>query len=294
MNARRDDLPDGIVADSLDDTLDRSNGVVGSWARALNTRAKDPTGPAFTEFSESGPDVLTKIESLLDSAVGADPSLAGTLTALGGGFLAILNDPIAVATDEYQASAVKEAQASFVRDNADALMALDESIRAAKAKMRELSELLDRTSVGSNWPEPDKLLVEKSQVGNRTLRDIEDALQQAQDPEERARLKDLRSELTEWMAERDARIEAERPDVDELREHMSELWDRVLELRPIMRDAAASAGPRTETGRSEAGGPLRVLSTTHHRPDAVAHVISLHDLLLATRVELTSAMSPRE
>ncbi|HWP42566.1 MAG TPA: hypothetical protein VNO14_04980 [Blastocatellia bacterium] len=266
----------------------------GRWARLLGTRAKNEQAPELIPFTEEGPDALANVESLLESAVGGDPSLAGTLKGLGGGLLTVLSEPIAVITDEYQAGRVKELRAAFLRENADTLIALDESLRAAKARMRELSALLGNATVGSNWPEPDRILAEKMTVGDRVLRDINRALQETNDPQERARLEALRDEMTEWMAERDARIEAERPEVDELRERLSQLWDQLLNLRPIIREAATATGPKTEVGCPHPDAEMAVLTTTHHRPDAVAHVVSLRDLLLAARAGLTRAMSPEE
>ncbi len=288
------DLPQGLVAESLGNTIAMSGGRIGWWTRALETRAMDERAAEVIPFTDEGPDVLASVESLLESTVGGDASLTGTLKGLGGGLLTTLDEPIAVTVDEYQAGKIKEMQAAFLRENADALIALDESLRAAKARMRELSKLLDTATVGSDWPEPDRILAQKSTVGDRTLRNIEHALRVTDDPRERARLEALRDEMTQWMGERDARIEAERPEVDELRERLSRLWEQVLESKALMHDAEESGGPTTEVGRAHAGAAPTVVKTTHHRPQAVAHVVSLRDVLLASRMGLARAMTPEE
>jgi hypothetical protein len=285
------DLPQGLVAESLGNTVALSGGRIGRWSRALETRAMDEREPDFIPFTESGPDALETVESLLEAAVGGDPSLTGMLKGLGSGLLTMVEEPIAAITDDYQVGKIKELQAKFLRENGPTLLALDEALRNAKARMRELSELLNTTPV--DWVMPGHLLAEKSTVGNLTLSNIERALERTKDPQERARLESLRDEMTQWMAQRDARVEAERPEVDELRERLSELEQTIAELRSVMHQAATSAGPRTDTG-GQPGGPFAVVNTSHHRPDAVAHVVSLHDLLLGARAKLTQAITPWE
>lgn len=101
----------------------------------------------------------------------------------------------------------------------------------------------------------------------------------------------LGDELDQWLNDRDARIAREEPEVDTLRERLARVNRALDQQTPTLVDAGNSRGPSNMTGSRTPGGPAEVYETTHNRPQAVEHVISLHDLLLGSRAALTNALS---
>jgi hypothetical protein len=287
---RAPDLASGTVKDSLTDILERSQQANQKWGNALKTSARQTGDPRFRPFTDSAPDPLKHVESLLDHAVGSDPSMAGFLKGMGSFFMTAIGHPIASATDEYQVAKIKALQDKFLQDHDYVLQALSEDLGHAKVNMRQLGNLLEQTHF-----DPSKLaqiMKQKSEAGDRTGYAIDDALKSSTDPQERKKLQALKDDLEKWKKERDDRIGKEKPDVDLLRDRLGKTNDLVWKQSQSMMDAANSPGPTTMTGRNPGEQVSHVIESTHTRPDAVLHVASLHNFLLRSRSLLTDGITP--
>lgn len=287
--SRVPELPPGYAHDSLTRLTESSAWGTMRYADALAARAEDPSEPRYTPFKGDEPDALQAVESMLEGAVGADPSTMGMLKGLASGMWTSIDRPLATITDEYQVSKIRELQQQFLKAHAADLVGLSESLGRAKALMRELADLLDATQ-NLDPLKLGRLMEEKRQAGYRTLREIDGALERSTDPQERARLQAARDDLSRWMAERDGRLEREQPEVALLQARMRLLQDEIFKQKAGLREAAWSRSPSTATS----GGPYNVVETTHTRPDAVEHVTSLFDYLLGTRGALNRAMNPND
>jgi hypothetical protein len=250
-------------------------------------RAKSEADPRFVPFKDEGPDAFQSVESMLSDALGggtASTTHLGIAKDLAMGMLTAITQPIAVVTDEYQVDKIRELQQAFLRNHEAVLTGLDESLSKAKASMRGLEALVEGLSLGAT--ELRRIFEAKRRAGNAELWDIDRALEATSDPEERARLQAMKDDLEAWMDERDRRVEAEAPEVAELRNRLRWFEDELYRQRRLFEEAGRSAGPRTQMGRAGPGAPLEPISTTHTRPDAVAHVTGLYDMMLASKAAL--------
>jgi len=287
---RAPDLMPGTVKDSLADTLDRSQQVNQKWANALKTSARQGGEPKFRSFDDRAPDPLKHVESLLDHAIGSDPSTTGFLKGMGSFLTTAIGHPIASLTDEYQVAKIKEMQDKFLKDHDWVLQALSEDLGQAKVNMRALANRLEQTYFDPSAL--DRIMKQKSEAGDRVGYAIDDALKASNDPEERKKLQALKDDLDNWKKERDERIGKEKPDVDLLRDRLGKTNEAVFKQARSMMEAANSPGPTTMTGRNPGEQVSHVIESTHTRPDAVLHVASLHSFLLRSRGLLSDALKP--
>jgi hypothetical protein len=245
----------------------------------------DPEISRFTAFNEAGPDPLADVQSLFESAVVGDkpdPSTWGLVRAIGGAMLTGTSSPIASITDQYQVAKIRELQKTFLEANNESLLKLGDYLGKAKRAMRELAEQMGANPLN---PMPLRdLLAKKRRLGDASLRDIDAALEHASDSAEAARLRAMRDDLTSWMAERDARTEAEQGEVGALIGRIQGLETQMMRQRGILEQAAASEGPRNLTNDG------RVVETSHHRPDAAMHAASLQDMLLGSKAGIDSML----
>lgn len=277
---RAPDLQFGDVSDSLMRTADRGGEMTQPWAKALDTASRSPNPPSFKPFIGPDADPLNRPDSMLDQAVGADPSMWGMLTGVGSGMLTMLGHPISAFTDEYQVSKIRDLQEAFLKKHDYVLKQLSEEVGEAKLNMRRLADLMDEANIYPSKLE--QIMKDKRAAGERARQQIGDALAAAKTPEERRRLEAMKADMDAWAAERDQRLDLETPAYDLIHDKVDSLSRSIEGQRRMMRDAANSPGPSTVTG-GQPGEPSHVLETTHTQPDAALHVASLHNFLLQTR-----------
>ena len=96
----------------------------------------------------------------------------------------------------------------------------------------------------------------------------------------------MRDDLTSWMEERDARTAAEYGEVGDLAGRVQGMEAQMARQRNMLEQAAWSQGPTNQTS----GG--RVVDTSHHSPNAITHVASLHDMLMGSKAAFDKMLMP--
>lgn len=278
------DLKPETVADALMASAEKARAASGPWAQRLDAANVDDP-PSFQPFVGDGADPLARSESMLEAAIGADPTTGGMARGLTMGALTMLSRPVSAITDEYQVARIRELQEAFFRDHGDELVMLSDDLGRAKMNMRLLANMLDQTNFDRGGL--DRIMKQKAAMGNRQRRKLKQALDQAKTPEERQKIAAMMADLDNWTIERDERLAAEQPAVDMLGEKLVGLWEEVEKQRLSLSEAASSPGPTTVTG-GRADQPRRVLESTHTQPDAVIHAASLHNFLLESRARLAA------
>ena len=194
------------------------------------------------------------------------------------------SSPVAAIADQYQVNKIRELQKAFFEANNESLLKMGEKLSVAKLAMRRLSELMSETPFRAR-PLTD-LLERKRRLGNSTLEDLNNAIAQSSDPSERARLEAMRDDLTSWMEERDVRTAAEYGEVGDLAGRLHGLDAQMARQTGLLERAAWAEGPSNQTS----GG--KVVDTSHHSPNAVTHVASLHDMLMGSKAALDKMLMP--
>lgn len=278
--AARPDLEPGAVGNLLAGTRSASEFRTARYQDSVTMRSEAGEDISrVTTFNESGPNALGEVQSLFEASVlgdHPDASMLSLLRAVGGALLTGTSSPVAAITDQYQVEKIRELQKEFLEANNDSLLKLSDYLSKAKKAMRDLAEMMAQSPF-----DPSKLtglLAKKRTAGNATLRDIDAALQRTTDPAERARLQGMRDDLTRWMTDRDARTAKEQAQVGDLAGRLQGLEAQMMRQRDVLEQAGLSDGPRNLTSDG------RVTETSHHRPDAAAHVASLQDMLLGSKV----------
>jgi hypothetical protein len=278
------DLRPGTTKDSLYWVRSGAELRTGPWRDAVEMRAQVGGDPTFVPFRGTGADAFGDVQSQLERVMfgdTVDTGYSGILRALGGGMFATLTSPISTVTDQYQVGRIRELQQEFFKNNADILVELSDKMDTAKRLMREIADMM--RPVGLDARKIADLVERKRRVGNATLEKINDTLIRTTDPTERKRLQGVKDEMTRWMAERNARIAAEKDEVRDLTGRLNGLDAELYRQQGQMEKAAHSESPRTDTsGRGTAD--FKVIATTHTQPDAMVHAASLKDLLLNSKI----------
>lgn len=281
--SREPDLDANMLRDSVRDLFGRQSEYLQRWGDVIETAKDTPYYPGHVPFSGTGGDVLKPIESVLHEAVGSDPSLLGTIKAVTNSFMTSFGRPVAAITDLVMAGKINDLQKKFLLKHARDLDQLSRTMNKGKRAMRELSDILAKTTFDGRTLE--QILIDKQRLGNDFKHDLNDAIENETDPEKKRQLEAVKNDFDEWSKDRDARIESEQKTVNEMATHLTNLEKQMRQQEKAFMDAGSSDGPRTLTGPNG-----EVYETTHTRPDALQHVGSLYELLLGSRVAMNTAI----
>jgi hypothetical protein len=154
--------------------------------------------------------------------------------------------------------------------------------------MKQTGDVLNRNHFDTDAI--DQIMTRKRIMGDALFSQIDDAITTENNPGELERLRALKSDLSTWQEERDARIQQEQPEVNQLTAHMKALDDFSTKQGSVMPDAAMSRGPGYDTGSDAPGEPSHVIATGHAQIGAIRHVMSLREFLLGSQAQLDQAL----
>ncbi len=287
---RTEDLGTGHVKRGIRDLLRApASQAGGALQDVFSAIPIESWKPAFRPFRGKGPDPLTHIESVMEEAVGSDPSLAGTLKAVFGAVSTSFGRPVATITDSIVLPGIEKMQGEFLDNHETDLRDLSLSLGRAKRAMLELRDLLDRFKPKTLQPE--EILSQKRRAGRAIYDQLVDAIDAETDPAEREKLQAQQAQMDAWFKDADGRIAREQPQIDELQRRSLAVFRAAHEQSGLMEDAGLSAGPGNITASATDENRSYIVETTHTSPDAVKHVGSLRDFLIQSRIQMNGALA---
>jgi hypothetical protein len=291
--ARTEDLDAGHVDNGLRDLLRAPAGATGDALEGVFSAV--PVGswkPTFRHFRGRGTDALAHVESVMEEAVGSDPSLAGTLKAVVGAFATGFFSPVAAITDGIVVPGIEKMQGEFFQRHQSDLRNLSLALSHAKRVMLDLGDLLSRFNPKALRPE--EILNQKRRAGRAVYDQLVDALDAQTDPAERARLQAQKDQMDTWFKDVDERIAREQPQIDDLQRRTLAVFQEAGRQSALMEEAGLSDGPGNVTASETDTTNRFIIDTTHTRPDAVRHVGSLREFLVQSRIQMNGALAGRK
>jgi hypothetical protein len=275
---RTPDLPNNMIRNGVANFL-QTPSQGGRWQDVFSAIPAGAVTPQFRNFQGSGSDPLTNIESVLEEAVGSDPSLIGTLKAILGAFSTSFGRPVAAITDLIRIPGIDAMQKQFLIDHDGDLKNLDGHLTNAKVAMRNMRDLLN--NFHPNTSDINQLMARKRIIGNDLYAQIVDALNNETDHDRQQQLKAQKDQMGAWMGDRDSRIVKDQALVDELQSSLDRISRGAPAQAQLMDDAFFSDDPRND---KLSNGEM--LGTTHTRPDALQQVMSLRHFLVDCRIQM--------
>lgn len=280
------DLDVQMVREEFNKIANESNAATQKWGDKVGAAAAKGAPLRTPTFTGGGPGLLRPVDSELDGAMGVDPAhtgLADIVTSVAKGMGYMFAHPYTAIKDASMIARIKAAQQEFLADYAGPLTRMGEQMSAVTQSLGAVSDLLRSTNF-LRGP-LDQIMREKASCGDGAYADIVNALNNATDPDERAALQKQKDRADEFMRQRDARIDREKPTVDALGSRLSAMADEVARQQQAIENARRSPGPTNTTS----GG--RIIDSTHIRPEAVDYARELRDMLAASRARFDTAMS---
>jgi hypothetical protein len=231
--------------------------------------------------------MLTRPDPEIYKAMGVDINKTGMtdiIKSVGGAMGYIFSHPWTTYKDSNMVDRIAAAQAQFLRDNADTLGSMDDEMSAVTQSLAAMADLFKKTDLQRG--KLDELMNQKATCGNAVYNDLSNQIDQTSDPDRRAALERMRSQLDDWMRERDSRITNEQATVTGLGDRLDVLASEIARQRQAVEDARRSMGPVNTT---TSGGAI--LDSSHIRPEAINYARGLRDLLAGSRARLDRAMS---
>jgi hypothetical protein len=163
---------------------------------------------------------------------------------------------------------------------------MGDHLATAALKMHQLSDLAVRGAVSLDPKAVSRILERKRDVGDATLRRIEDKIAITRSRKDKKRLQEMRDEMRNWLANRDARLESVQPIVDELGLRTDALRRGcIMQSRRLARAAEMSG---RAAGAGSAGN--EAARRTQMAREAIEFSASLRAFLHAARADATAAL----
>jgi hypothetical protein len=264
-------------------TLNATLRETAHWDRALATRAQSQAPPSFSPMPPGSDPFFKTPRSLLDQQVqlpndGSTPGALDIVRDVAKLVWTMGTRPFASGMDESKVNEIKALQAQFMLDHGDQLRELYRNLADAKKEMAQIAESLEAGLTRLDSRKINALMTQKEYCGADVNDELTDALSRATDPDERARLQGLRNDLDAWKRDGNSRLEPERLEVQDLDRFKNRFTSQLRKQEKAMMNAANSPSQGTDA---------------QTRPEAVRHVTSLHDFLLASKVEMDRTLAAR-
>jgi hypothetical protein len=271
-------LTPGLLRRSLAQIREATREAVAPWEEHL---AKLPRGLDF-DLRGNRAGVLDRLKKSSESL---GKSVANSDDATLRASLSQLAVPLEALKLQRSAPAAHDAD-NFLKEHGDALDRMTAEIASAGHALRQLADLTVSGAAGLDPHSVNRILERRRDLGDATLRRIEDKIATTRSRKDKKRLQDMRDDMRNWLANRDARLESVQPIVDELALRTDVLRKAcVVQSRRIAR-AAELTGRAFGAGQSGDGLSRR----TQTAREAMEFSACLRALLLAAHVDVTAPL----
>lgn len=166
-------------------------------------------------------------------------------------------------------------QEFFVKQGAETLHHMGADMTKIASGLRSLSDLSAHGAAHLDPNASRRVLDRMRNLGDATLRQIDGRIAATVSRERRKRLQDLRDDMRNWLAARDAQLEKAERAVDDLKAHASMLRERCL----IESNRLAKAAEFARKSADTSGSDPRLGQCWHASPEAAGFSGSLRALL---------------
>jgi hypothetical protein len=273
---KRPDLAVNMVHGFLRHILQSLEADTQRWQRQL---ACAPRGADFDlRDLGDGATVLDKL-AIGGDALGEALARGDAPTEVGQSVLSHLAEPLAALSEFRQTARTDAKQQVFLKRYAAVFNRLDDDVQSAGRDMRDLSRLAARGAASLDPDATRRILSRMRNLGDSTMRLIEDRIVSAGTRDEGKRLRALRDDMKIWIEDRNARLEQIQSAADELNIRSNALRNECL--MQAKRFAAAS----TLIEQASPSGGIGQAS-----PEAMVLSALLRALLLESRTDLTAPL----
>ena len=288
----------GMVSSGVASILNTAAG--GTDMNVYNAVGRSSGGgaPGFPSFKGGGGDPLAHIQSTLESSINAQ---GGPEKAIMDAVMTGLTRPVATISDGLsrllpwvgaggRLHRIDELQKNFFQNHAGDLTSLSDSMNSALKNVRDLGYLMQPDSFDkfhlSAGP-MQQILEQKKQVGRELSSQLENAIANTDDPDEKARLQAELDDVNAWTAQSDQRIAQDQNAISEMQQRTNAVMRAASAQSDALVNAAFSPSPGNVTNDGQ------ILSTTHTQPDAVQFAQGLRQSLIQSRVQMNTAKAGR-
>jgi hypothetical protein len=198
--------------------------------------------------------------------------------------LSHLAEPLAALSEFRQAARTDAKQQVFLKRHAAVFNRLDDDVQSAGRDMRDLSSIAARGAASLDPDATRRILSRMRNLGDSTMRLIEDRIVSAGTRDEGKRLRALRDDMKIWIEDRNARLEQIQSAVDELNIRSNALRNECLMQAKRLAAAATMAEQTGGLGSLSSGGIGQA------SPEAMVLSALLRALLLESRTDITAPL----
>jgi hypothetical protein len=271
-------LTAGLLRRSLGKIKDKASAALLPWQEQLT---KTPHGFDF-DLRGARPNTLEKLkrtsEQLAKSVPNADEAkLQQDLSHLAA--------PLEILR-AYRSAPVSPDEEHFLKGHGPQLEAMSGDLAGAARALRVLADVAVRAAADLDPHSVSRILERKRDLGDATLRRIEDKIATTRSRKEKKHFQEMRDDMRNWLANRDARLESVQPLVDELALRADVLRKACLvQSRRLARAAELTA--RVAGGGNSA---TNVSQRTQMAREAMEFAACLRAFVLAARADATAPL----
>ena len=278
---KRPDLALNMVHGFLRHILQSLEADTRRWQRQL---ACTPRGADFDlRDLGDGATVLDKL-AIGGDALGEALARGDAPTEVGQSVLSHLAEPLAALSEFRQTARTDAKQQVFLKRYAAVFNRLDDDVQSAGRDMRDLSSIAARGAASLDPDATRRILSRMRNLGDSTMRLIEDRIVSAGTRDEGKRLRALRDDMKIWIEDRNTRLEQIQSAVDELNIRSNALRNECL-MQAKRLAAAATLAERAGGSGSLSSGGIGQAS-----PEAMVLSALLRALLLESRTDITAPL----
>jgi len=278
---KRPDLALNMVHGFLRHILQSIEASTQRWQRQI---ACTPRGADFDLRNlGDGATVLDKL-AIGGDALGEALARGDAPMEVGQSVLSHLTEPLAALSEFRQAARTDTKQQVFLKRYAAIFDRLEDDVHNVGRGMRDLSTVAVRGAAGLDPDATRRILSRMRNLGDSTMRLIEDRIASAGTRDEGKRLRALRDDLKIWIEDRNARLEQIQSAVDELNIRSNALRNACLMQAKRLATAASLADRTGSVGTSPSSG------IDQTSPEAMVLSALLRALLLESRTDITAPL----
>jgi hypothetical protein len=280
-DGRPPDLTVGMVRHFLRHILQAVDGQADRWQQQL---AFTPRGADFDFRSCNDGTTVLDILTMTGDALAEALARGDATEEVGQSVLPHLASPVASLAERRKRG--DAAQLALLNRHGAALDRLQGELSSAGRGIGDLAGFAARGAASLDPDATRRILDRMRNIGDATMRLIEDRIASSGTREEGKRVRGLRDDLTAWIEHRNARVAQVQTAVDELNIRSNALRNACL--MQAKRLVAASVLAAQISGR-RVSGPDRD-SITQASPDAMVFAAGLRALLLEARGDMTAPL----
>ena len=274
---RPPDLTPGMVHTFLRHIMESVDAQCSAWRKQL---AFTPRGADFDLRGAEGGDTVLDTLTMTGDALGEALARGDATHEVGQSILPHLSAAADRIVERRRSPASDQRRQSQLATHREVLKRLEDDTSTVGKSLADLANLAAR-SAGKLDPDAARRIFDRMRnIGDATMRLLEDRIASSGTREEGKRLRALRDDFKTWLEERNSRVDQMQTAVDELNIRSNALRNECL--MQAKRLAAAASLAAQAAGRRATDGPEQA------SPEAAVFAAALRALLLESHTDVTA------